>query len=68
MLHKITQSLIGATSLGAIEGIANVEIPTAVETENIIKLILQIIVTIATVVGLFKRKQPLTQKSRNYEN
>jgi hypothetical protein len=60
MLNKIIPLTIGTTSVGAVEAVAQVEIPTSLETESTIKMVLQLIITIASLVGLFKRKRPLT--------
>lgn len=62
MLHKLYSIAVGGTSVGAVEMVQNVELPTSAGHEETIKLFFQLIITIATLVGLFKKKQPTTSK------
>jgi GrpB-like predicted nucleotidyltransferase (UPF0157 family) len=57
MLNKLGITAIGTTSVASLEAVQSIDIPTSVEIENTVKLVLQIIVTIATLVGLFKKKR-----------
>jgi hypothetical protein len=68
MHNKIIQLAIGTTSVGAIETVQRVDIPSTIEVESTIKLILQIIIAIASLVQLFKKKEPVTTKNKYYEN
>lgn len=62
MLDKILKVSIGTTSVTTIQAVDGVELPTSVEVESISKLLLQLIVAIATVVQLFRNKEPKTVK------
>jgi GrpB-like predicted nucleotidyltransferase (UPF0157 family) len=57
MLNKLGITAIGTTSVASLEAVQSIDIPTSVEIENTVKLVLQIIVTIATLIGLFKKKR-----------
>ena len=56
MINKIANIGIGSASVGAIEVVQNVDVPQSTNHEETLKVILQLIITIATLVGLFKKK------------
>ncbi|WP_291287335.1 hypothetical protein [Flavobacterium sp.] len=49
----MTNALIGTASIGAIEGIQHIPSPTA--TVEIVKIVIQLVVGIATLIKMFKK-------------
>ena len=60
MINKIASIGIGSTSVGAIEVVQNIDVPQSTNHEETFKVILQLIITIATLVGLFNKKTTTT--------
>ena len=60
MINKIANIGVGSASVGAIEVVQNVDVPQSANHEETLKVILQLIITIATLVGLFKKKATTT--------
>ena len=60
MINKIANIGIGSASVGALEVVQNVDVPQSANQEETLKVILQLIITIATLVGLFKKKATTT--------
>lgn len=55
-MNPATNVIIGGSGLGVSEVASNIEIPTSAETSEIIKVVVQVIIAVATLLGLFKRK------------
>lgn len=56
MINKIASISLGSVSVGAVEVVQNVDMPQSANHEETLKVILQLIITIATLVGLLKKK------------
>lgn len=54
--------LVGGTSLTGTEVVQHIELPTSTDTSDIIKTVVQLVIGVATLLQLFKKKRP---KSNN---
>jgi len=57
---NVNNLLIGGGGVTGIEMVQNVELPTSTETSEILKVLMQVIVTVAALLGLFKKKEVKT--------
>jgi hypothetical protein len=46
----------GTTGVAGLEVVSNVTLPTSTDTSEIIKIVLQVVISLATLFGLFKKK------------
>lgn len=56
-MTKVTTALIGGTGFGASELVSNVVMPNMEVASEATSIIVQIIIGIATLVGLFRKKR-----------
>lgn len=50
--------VLGLSGVGGVELATVIDIPTGPETSEIIKLLIQVVIGVATLIGLFKKKTP----------
>lgn len=50
----------GSVGLGGLEAVTSIEVPASHDTSEIIKIVLQVVVSLATLFGLFKKKREKT--------
>lgn len=55
--NQVIDTLKGGFGIAAVEAVQHTEIPTAGQAETIIKIVVQVIIGVATLIGLFKRRQ-----------
>jgi len=48
---------IGLSGTGAVEIAQHIDLPTTTDTKDIISAVVQILIGIATIVGIFKKKK-----------
>lgn len=49
--------LVGSAGATGVEVAQHIEIPTTTETKDIISIVIQIVIGIATLIGMFKKKK-----------
>ena len=57
MTEPIHKLLIGSSGIIGAEAVQHLQLPTSTETKDIISIIVQIAIAIATIIGLFKKKK-----------
>jgi hypothetical protein len=50
--------IVGISGVGGVELASVIDIPTSTDASEIIKLIIQVVIGVATLIGLFKKKTP----------
>ena len=55
---NLEKLLIGTSSVAGIEVVNHVEIPSSSDVKDLISVLIQIVIGIATLIGLFKKKKP----------
>lgn len=50
--------VLGLSGVGGVELATVIDIPTGPEASEIIKLLIQVVIGVATLIGLFKKKTP----------
>jgi hypothetical protein len=53
----------GSLGVSGVEVVQNVDFPTSTDTSEIIKIVLQVVISLATLLGLFKKKREQTQQN-----
>jgi hypothetical protein len=56
-MTKITDTIIGASGIGAVELVNNVGIPDVTQGSSLISVIVQLAIGIVTLIGLLRKKQ-----------
>ena len=57
-MHTVKNLVMGSAGMGSVELVQSVDIPTSGETSEIIKILIQLVIGVATLIGLFKKKTP----------
>lgn len=57
MVDKTLSTVVGVSGLGIAEMASTVEIPTSANTSEIVKVVVQLIIGLVTLFGLFRPKQ-----------
>lgn len=57
-MKKLYNIVLGIGGVGSIEVVKNVDLPTTAETKDIISIIIQLAIGVATLIGLLKKKTP----------
>ena len=55
-MNNLANITIGSTGLASAEVVNSIELPTSGETSEIIKVVVQVIIAVATLLGLLKKK------------
>lgn len=58
MKNAIQNLLVGGTGIGAVEVVNQVTTITPNDVNNVVGIIAQIVIAIASLIGIFKRKKP----------
>lgn len=58
-LDKLILGLVGS---GGVEVASSIDIPSSSQIESIVKIVIQLIIGVVTLVGLIKKKKPNTIK------
>lgn len=56
-MGKITDTIIGASGIGAIELVSNVQIPDVTQGSSLVSVIVQLAIGIVTLIGLLRKKR-----------
>jgi len=56
-MRTLLPLLQGSVGVGGLEVVSNVPLPTSGDTSEIIKIVLQVVISLATLFGLFKKKR-----------
>lgn len=56
-METVKNFLIGGTGVAGVELASNIDPPGSTDTPEIIKVLIQIVIGIATLIGLFKKKR-----------
>lgn len=59
MTENFQKIILGTVSIGGVEAVNHVQLPTSTETKDIISIIVQLAIGILTIVRLFKKKKPV---------
>ena len=57
-MKNFNNIVLGLGGVGSIELMKNVDLPTTAETKDIISIIIQLAIGVATLIGLLKKKTP----------
>jgi uncharacterized membrane protein YphA (DoxX/SURF4 family) len=49
--------IIGCFGTAGVEAAQHIEVPTSTDTKDIVTIIVQIVIGIATIIGIFKKKK-----------
>ncbi len=63
MYDKVTDTIVGASSVGIIELIPQAVAQNVTTDPNLVSVILQIVVAIATLIRMFKKSKPVISKN-----
>ena len=56
-MMKMHPLVIGLLGSGGVEVAQQVQVPTSTEVKDIISVVIQIVIGIATIIGLFKKRK-----------
>ncbi len=59
MKFNLLTALTGTTSLGVVEASSSIDLPTSAETNEIIKVVIQIVVLIGTLLQFRKNRKSI---------
>lgn len=59
---SIQKLMLGLMGSGGVEVASSVDIPTSTQVEGVVKIVIQLIIGLVTLIGLFKKKTTGTQK------
>ena len=62
MIDTVHRLAVSSSSIGAIEVVNQSEIPSGLLSGETVKLFLQLVIAVVGLVGLLKKKQPITTK------
>lgn len=57
-MTTVKNFFLGGSGVAGVELASSVQIPAAADTSEIIKIIIQLVIGVATLIGLFKKKTP----------
>lgn len=57
MQNQVQKLILGMASVGGVEVAQHVEIPTSTEVKDVVSIVIQIVIGIATLIGMFKNKK-----------
>lgn len=55
---RVTSLFVGGSGVAVSEVASDIQLPSSGDTSEIIKIIVQVVIAVATLIGLFKKKQP----------
>lgn len=55
---RISSLFVGGSGVAVSEVASDIELPSSADASEIIKIIVQVVIAVATLIGLFKKKQP----------
>jgi hypothetical protein len=55
---KVDQALIGTAGVALVEATQSISLPASIDTSEVIKIVIQLVIGVATLIGLFKKKIP----------
>lgn len=58
---SIQQLMLGIIGSGGVEVASSIDIPTSSQVEGVVKIVIQLIIGLVTLIGLFKKKKPSAQ-------
>lgn len=56
-MKPISQLITGLVGMGGVEVATQVQIPTTTEVKDIVSIVIQIVIGVATLFGMFKKKK-----------
>lgn len=59
---SIQKLMLGLMGSGGVEVASSIDIPTSSQIEGVVKIVIQLIIGLVTLIGLFKKKTPSGQK------
>lgn len=59
---SIQKLMLGLMGSGGVEVASSVDIPTSTQVEGVVKIVIQLIIGLVTLIGLFKKKTPSGSK------
>lgn len=57
-MQAVKNFFLGGSGVAGVELASNIEVPTSSDVSEIIKIIVQLVIGVATLFGLFKKKTP----------
>lgn len=51
--------LIGSIGTAGVEAAQHIEVPTSTEVKDIVSIVVQIVIGICTIIGIFKKKKSI---------
>ncbi len=60
-MKNFEKIILGVSGTGGIELANNIDLPTRTETKDIISIVIQLVIGVVTLLGLFKKKRPSNQ-------
>ena len=55
-MKSLLPLVTGSVGVSSLEVVQNVQLPASADTSEIIKIVLQVVISLATLFGLFKKK------------
>lgn len=59
---SIQKLMLGLMGSGGVEVASSIDIPTTAQVEGVVKIVIQLIIGLVTLIGLFKKKTPTAPK------
>ena len=59
---SIQKLMLGLMGSGGVEVASSIDIPTSTQVEGVVKIVIQLIIGLVTLIGLFKKKTPSAPK------
>lgn len=57
-MNGLTKLMVGGAGVGSTELVNSIQIPSSGDTSEIIKIVVQLLIGVATLIGLFKKNTP----------